>query len=147
MGRQMLRMVYDWFMTDKQAGPLNDYEDITCVTYHAGQYEQFIANWDSVIEGMEHEPPDDLQLVLFYKQAKNMDAIKFDLQIYERAEVGSYENSYDFLRAAIKRHIDKERQKKSRAQIHAAIRGGQTAARAKNNDMKEKDNMTLRATK
>ena len=57
MGRQMLRMVYDWFVTDQQAGPLNDYEDICTVTDHQGQYESFIANWDSVIEGMEHEPP------------------------------------------------------------------------------------------
>ena len=60
-----------------------------------------------------------------------MDAIKFDLQIYDRAKAGTYEKSYDFLRQAIMNHINKERQKKSRAQIHAAIRGGRQAAPGK----------------
>ena len=122
-GRQSLRMVYEYFVTDRACGAVNDYDDLQCVVWLGdAKIESIIDNWDHVISGMESEPPEEVKLPHVYRQVKKCNCIKFDLDIYERLE--DKDKTYDFLRTACLRHINKERQKATRASIQSALKGG-----------------------
>ena len=134
-GRQSLRMVYDYYVTDRACGAVDDYDDLLCVVWLGdAKIESFIDNWDHVISGMESEPPEEVKLLHVYRQVKKCNCIKFDLDIYERLE--DKDKTYDFLRTACLRHINKERQKATRASIQNALKGngGNPAAAATNAD-------------
>ena len=116
-------MVYDYYVTDRACGAVDDYDDLQCVVWLGdAKLETFLDNWYHVMSGMETEPPEIVKLPHFYRQVKRCNAIKFDLDIYERLE--DKDNTYQFLREACQRHINKERQKATRASIQQALKGG-----------------------
>jgi len=58
-GRQALRLVYNYYVTDRACGAVDDYDDLQCVVWLGdAKMETFLDNWDHVMAGMEKEPPE-----------------------------------------------------------------------------------------
>ena len=60
-------------------------------------------NWESLLAGIKEPPPDHQLQVMFYEQIRHVPAISNDIAMYDRAEMGSTERSYQFLVAAVRR--------------------------------------------
>ena len=83
--------------------------------------ELFLSNWESVLCGIKNDPDDATKETLFYEQVRNSSALKYDLVLYEHAEPGHADKSYDFLHKAVRRYLESQQRRANRKQIAEAL--------------------------
>ena len=62
------------------------------------EFESFLSMWDYVLAGMHEGPPEETLRVHFYRQVRNSNVIKFDLEVYNRSSLGDDTYTYAYLR-------------------------------------------------
>ena len=130
-GRQCLWVVKEHFKLDEAAGALYDIADLINVKWQGdNRMELFLSNWESVLCGIKTEPDAATKETLFYEQVRNSSALKYDLVLYEHAEPGHADKSYDFLHKAIRRYLESQQRRANRKQIADALskQGGSVVA-------------------
>ena len=124
-------MVKEHIKLDEAAGALYDIADLINVKWQGdNRLELVLSNWESVLCGIKTEPDDATKETLFYEQVRNSSALKYDLVLYEHAEPGHADKSYDFLRKAIRRYLESRQRRANRKQIADALskQGGSVVA-------------------
>ena len=88
-GRRSLRMVFDYVRADEEAGPPYDIGDLMAISFRGdNEFEYFLDSWDHVLAGMYEDPPEETLRVHFNRQVGNSNVIKFDLEVYNRSNLG-----------------------------------------------------------
>ena len=105
-GRQLLKVVYEYYKTDESAGILYDLSDLMSVKIKGDnpgwrQLQDFRDTWDETLAGMEKEPTDDILEQMFRDKIKECRCISHDYETYIRAEKGTPSKSYQFLYDAV----------------------------------------------
>jgi hypothetical protein len=105
-GRQLLKVVYEYYKTDESAGILYDVSDLMNVRIRGDnpgwkQLQDFRDSWDETLAGMENEPADDILEPMFRDRIKDCKCISHDYETYLRAEKGTANKSYQFLYDAV----------------------------------------------
>ena len=105
-GRQLLKVVYEYYKTDESAGILYDVSDLMNVRIRGDnpgwkQLQDFRDSWDETLAGMENEPSDDILEPMFRDRIKDCRNISHDYETYIRADKGTPQKSYQFLYDAV----------------------------------------------
>ena len=131
-------IVYDYYKTNAEAGPVYDIEDLLTVKFQGdGKLEQFLNSWDAVLIGMNEEPNQEFLEVLFLGQIKKSGVLALDLAYYRRLQLGHEDRNYQWLRAAVVRYLDLKRQEDSREATRKGLAGATVATPAEQKAKKE----------
>ena len=126
-GRQALRMIYQEFKVDDEAGT-HYIEDLMAVRLVDDKYESFLTLWDMVVDNMVEPLPERTLRAFFLKQVRGKAAFQHDIAYFERLESGHVDKNYAFLRRRVQALIERNRQEKNRQGQRAAISGGNPIA-------------------
>lgn len=88
------------------------------------QLQDFRDTWDETLAGMEKEPAEDILEALFKQKIRFCDCLSHDISIYDRAEKGSTERSYQFLYDAVNRFLSRKLSEVNRADVQRNIKRG-----------------------
>ena len=121
-GRQLLKVVYDFYKTDEFVGIVYDISDLTQIKIKGDnpgwrQLQAFRDTWDETLAGMDKEPGNDILEALFKQQVRHCPALAHDIGIYDRAEKGTTERSYKFLYEAVQRLLSRKQSEVNRSDI------------------------------
>ena len=128
-GRQLLKVVYDYYKTDEYSGVLYDVADLMEVKVKGDnpgwkQLQDFRDTWDETLAGMEKEPATDILEALFKQKVRVCSCIAHDISIYDRAEKGSAEKSYQYLYEAVEKFLSRKISEVNRADVQRTIKHG-----------------------
>jgi hypothetical protein len=128
-GRQLLKVVYDYYKTDEYSGVLYDVADLMEVKVKGDnpgwkQLQDFRDTWDETLAGMEREPAEDILEALFKQKIKTCNCISHDLSIYDRAEKGSPMKTYKYLYEAVEKFLSRKISEANRADVQRTIKHG-----------------------
>ena len=157
-GRQILWLVYEDYRLNEEAGALHEITDLMKVTLRKDQNKiehlsRFMLNWEMILAGMKEPPPENQLQILFYEQVRYLPFLNNDIAVYERANIGSEDRSYQFLLKAVKRVLERNKQEKNRKDIERSLesltaggkvnalkgKGGKGKGKGKNGKGKGKD--------
>ena len=135
-GRQLLKLVYDYYKTDESAGIIYDLSDLLRVNIRGDQgwksLLDFRDTWDETLAGVENEPSDDILEPIFKDRVRECKCIAHDYENYIRAPKGSDIKSYLFLYDAVDSFLTRKLKEQNRSQIRNDSKDG------KRNDNSEK---------
>jgi hypothetical protein len=125
-GRQILWMVYEEYRINEEAGSLNDITDLMKVKMgrdqsKVDQLARFLLNWETVLAGIKDPPPDHQLQVMLYDQIRHVPSISSDIAMYDRAEPGDVERSYQFLIKSIQRVLQRTKRERNRKDIEKSL--------------------------
>ena len=133
-GRQIYRMVIDYFRVSEEQGALFDLTDLMSVRMSGGDLTSFLFSWKTILNGMKHVPEEPTKLHLFYTQVKEFKGIEWELEIYARAKPGDKERTYDYLLEACESYLTRKRLEKNRKAVEKQVSRGHNAAPAPSGD-------------
>ena len=133
-GRQIYRMVIDYFRVSEEQGALFDLTDLMSVRMSGGDLTSFLFSWKTILNGMKHVPEEPTKLHLFYTQVKEFKGIEWELEIYARAKPGDKERTYDYLLEACESYLTRKRLEKNRKAVERQVGRGHNAAPAPSGD-------------
>ena len=113
-GRQALWLFHDHFSTHVHLGAIYALEDLMSVRMRNDDLQSFVTNWDSVLAGLQKPPADDVLETYFHLNIKRFRPLEHDLNIYERAPIGSTERSYKWLYERATQYLERRRLEKMR---------------------------------
>jgi hypothetical protein len=125
-GRQILWLIYEEYRINEEAGSLNNITDLMKVTMRkdhtkVDQLSRFLLNWETVLAGIKDPLPDHQLQHMFYEQVRHVPSISNDIAVYDRAEIGSEERSYQFLIKAVKRVLQRTTRERNRKDIEKSL--------------------------
>ena len=127
-GRELLRMIIQYYKTNARAETVYNINDLQAVTMHGDGYkslENFQNWWQAVIQSIDDMPTDTILEHVYYKKIKHSKCIAEDLAHYNRLEEGSGgDRCYQFLRGAVDRYLKRERQEKNRDELTKSVQRG-----------------------
>jgi hypothetical protein len=83
--------------------------------------ETFLSNWESVLSGMATEPDDQVKQLLFLEQLRPSAALRMDINHYDKLEPGAPDRSYAYLHRAVRRRLERERDRENRKSVACAL--------------------------
>ena len=121
-------MMHEHFSTNIKHGATYALQDRFSVKLKGDNLRGFISNWDQVMAGIPKVPEVSVLETLCFNQVKNSKAIAHDLQEYHRAEEGSDKKTYEFLVAAVRRYLDRERLEPNRERVARTLGASSSSA-------------------
>ena len=130
-GRQILRIVVEYFRGDSKKGGAYSIRDLAQVKWLGDKKAGlFLQVWDMTIRGMVRTPNDDDLEIFLADQIKQSEALKFQYAHYDTALEGSDYRSYRYLRTILEQYIEKSRSTKNTGAIGSVLAGNATALAA-----------------
>ena len=128
-GRQLLKIIYEFYKTDEYVGIVYDVSDLTQVKVKGDnpgwrQLLDFRDLWDETLAGIEKEPEVEILEALFKTEVRKCQCLSHDLGIYDRALKGSAERSYQFLYDAVQRLLARKQSDLNRSDIQRTRKEG-----------------------
>ena len=109
-GRQLLRIVHNFFTHYEGSGVLYDFEDLQSVSLVSDKHlNKFEDDWSEVVTGMRVLPHDSVLLSLYLRQVRLSAIMSYDVAHFDRLEPGHPDKTYLFLRTSVQRAIARKR--------------------------------------
>ena len=126
-GRQLLKLVYDYYRTDEYTGIVYDVSDLMAIKMKSDnpnwkQLASFRDAWDETLAGMEKEPGEDVLEAVFKQQVRHCHCLSQDIGIYDRAPKGDPSRTYKFLYESVERFLARKQSELNRSDIQKTRR-------------------------
>ena len=115
-GRQALHIMFHYFKVNEDQGALYDLKDLMAVKFH-GSLQDFINNWETILNGMEAEPDEKTLRTLFYDEIFDCKELDHDMACYDRMEPNDPNRSYKWMLSRIRTLLERKRKVSQRNEV------------------------------
>jgi hypothetical protein len=122
-GRQILRLMEQYFATDEASGGTFDVEDFFAVKLKGKSLEQFLKDLDDVVDKMREPPREDILRHHLYTNFQEFKPLERAIHDFDDVDCGDTKKTAHFLRQQAEKIIRKARQAKNRKSEHAQFAG------------------------
>ena len=116
MGRQVVWMIHDYYRTEIHMGLCFGCNDMNnCVWQGDHMLENYLSTWLFIEGNLEDEIPEKARRDILAGHMASSQALKSDMEHYERVGLKHADHSREFLIGAIEGHISNQQRKRNGA--------------------------------
>ena len=121
-GRQLLRVIYEQYELDRAKGQVFDLSNLMALSYPGDdKMESFLDTWNDVVQRLTKDPGEDILREILHPLIESSGKLRSALEIYELADEGTPQRSYQFLHRALSIHVEKDRHRRNRSDLVTAM--------------------------